>query len=62
MAKPKVIVQIYPMLPAEDRADRERKRPLGRNRDVYQQVRILLMNVTQDNRRAVQPIGFSERR
>ncbi len=38
MAKPKVIVQIYPMLPAEDRADRERKRPLGRNRDLYQQV------------------------
>ncbi|MDA0821449.1 MAG: LLM class flavin-dependent oxidoreductase [Proteobacteria bacterium] len=38
MAKPKVIVQIYPMLPAKDRADRERKRPLGRNREVYQQV------------------------
>ncbi|MFT4582082.1 MAG: alkanesulfonate monooxygenase SsuD [Gammaproteobacteria bacterium] len=38
MAKPKVIVQIYPMLPAEDRADRERKRPLGRNREVYNQV------------------------
>jgi hypothetical protein len=38
MAKPKVIVQIYPMLPANDRADRERKRPLGRNREVYNQV------------------------
>jgi alkanesulfonate monooxygenase SsuD/methylene tetrahydromethanopterin reductase-like flavin-dependent oxidoreductase (luciferase family) len=38
MAKPKVIVQIYPMLPAKDRADREAKRPLGRNRDVYNQV------------------------
>jgi len=38
MAKPKVIVQIYPMLPAEDRADRERQRPLGRNKDLYQQV------------------------
>ena len=29
VATPKVIVQIYPVLPAEDRADRERKRPLG---------------------------------
>jgi len=38
MATPKVIVQIYPVLPAEDRADRERKRPLGRNREVYHQV------------------------
>ena len=38
MATPKVIVQIYPVLPAEDRADRERKRPLGRNRDVYHEV------------------------
>ena len=35
VATPKVIVQIYPVLPAEDRADRERKRPLGRNREVY---------------------------
>ena len=38
MAKPKVIVNLYPVMPAEDRADRERKRPLGRNREVYQQV------------------------
>lgn len=38
MAKPKVIIQIYPMLPAADRADREKKRPLGRNREVYHQV------------------------
>jgi alkanesulfonate monooxygenase SsuD/methylene tetrahydromethanopterin reductase-like flavin-dependent oxidoreductase (luciferase family) len=38
MAKPKVIVQIYPMLPAVDRADRERKRPLGRNSEVYHEV------------------------
>ena len=38
MAKPKVIVNIYPVLPAEDRADRERKRPLGRNSEVYHEV------------------------
>jgi alkanesulfonate monooxygenase SsuD/methylene tetrahydromethanopterin reductase-like flavin-dependent oxidoreductase (luciferase family) len=38
MATPKVIVQLYPVLPAEDRADRERKRPLGRNREVYHRV------------------------
>jgi alkanesulfonate monooxygenase SsuD/methylene tetrahydromethanopterin reductase-like flavin-dependent oxidoreductase (luciferase family) len=38
MATPKVIVQLYPVLPAEDREDRERKRPLGRNRDVYHRV------------------------
>jgi alkanesulfonate monooxygenase SsuD/methylene tetrahydromethanopterin reductase-like flavin-dependent oxidoreductase (luciferase family) len=38
MAAPKVIVQLYPVLPAEDRADRERKRPLGRNREVYHRV------------------------
>ena len=38
MARPKVICQLYPMLPAEDRADRERKRPLGRNRELYHQV------------------------
>ena len=38
MARPKVIVQLYPMLPAEDRADRERKRPLGRNSELYHQV------------------------
>ncbi len=38
MATPKVIVQIYPMLPAKDRADRERLRPLGRNREVYHEV------------------------
>ena len=38
MARPKVICQLYPMLPAEDRADRERKRPLGRNRELYHEV------------------------
>lgn len=38
MARPKVIVQLYPMLPTEDRADRERKRPLGRNSELYNKV------------------------
>jgi alkanesulfonate monooxygenase SsuD/methylene tetrahydromethanopterin reductase-like flavin-dependent oxidoreductase (luciferase family) len=38
MATPKVIVQLYPVLPAEDRADRERKRPLGRNCELYHRV------------------------
>lgn len=38
MPIPKVILQLYPMLPAEDREDRERKRPIGRNRDLYHHV------------------------
>ena len=38
MPKPKVILQLYPMFPAKDRADREAKRPLGRDGDLYQQV------------------------
>lgn len=38
MATPKVIVQLYPMLPAKDRADRERKRPLGRDSELYHRV------------------------
>ncbi len=38
MARPKVIVQIYPMLPAADRAERERLRPLGRNAELYHKV------------------------
>jgi alkanesulfonate monooxygenase SsuD/methylene tetrahydromethanopterin reductase-like flavin-dependent oxidoreductase (luciferase family) len=38
MPKPKVIIQLYPMLPSEDRADREKKRPLGRNKEVYHKV------------------------
>jgi len=38
MATPKVIVQLYPMLPAKDRADRERRRPLGRNSELYHSV------------------------
>ncbi len=38
MAKPKVIVQMYPVLPAEDEADRAAKRPIGRNADIYNKV------------------------
>jgi len=38
MPRPKVIIQIYPMMPAEDRKDRERKRPLARDKDLYHQV------------------------
>jgi len=38
MAKPKVIVQMYPVLPAEDEDDRAAKRPIGRNGDIYNQV------------------------
>lgn len=35
MAPPKVIVQLYPMIPAADEHDRKRRRPLGRDRDLY---------------------------
>lgn len=38
MATPKVIVQLYPVMPASDRADRERKRPLGRDSELYHHV------------------------
>src|SRR5215472_13013892 len=38
MATPKVIVQLYPVLPAENRADREHRRPLGRNSELYHSV------------------------
>jgi alkanesulfonate monooxygenase SsuD/methylene tetrahydromethanopterin reductase-like flavin-dependent oxidoreductase (luciferase family) len=38
MAQPKVIIQIYPMLPARDEFDRMARRPLGRDRDLYHQV------------------------
>ncbi len=38
MRRPKVIVQLYPMLPAENRADREAKRPIGRDGDMYHDV------------------------
>ncbi len=38
MAAPKVIVQLYPVLPARDRAERERRRPLGRDSELYHRV------------------------
>jgi hypothetical protein len=38
MPRPKVILQLYPMIPAESREDRERKRPTGRNRELYHRV------------------------
>ena len=38
MPKPKVIIQIYPMLPAESREGRENKRPIGRDKDLYHKV------------------------
>jgi alkanesulfonate monooxygenase SsuD/methylene tetrahydromethanopterin reductase-like flavin-dependent oxidoreductase (luciferase family) len=36
MLKP--MIQIYPVLPAKDEAERERLRPIGRNRQIYQDV------------------------
>ena len=38
MAKPKVIIQIYPMMPAADEADRMARAPIGRDRDLYHEV------------------------
>ena len=38
MAPPKVIVQLYPMIPAADEEDRKRRRPLGRDRDLYNRI------------------------
>jgi alkanesulfonate monooxygenase SsuD/methylene tetrahydromethanopterin reductase-like flavin-dependent oxidoreductase (luciferase family) len=38
MPKPKVILQLYPMIPAENRSDRERKRPIGRDSALYHRV------------------------
>ena len=38
MAKPKVIVQMYPLMPAENEDERAAKRPIGRNNDLYNQV------------------------
>lgn len=38
MAKPKVIVNMYPVLPAADEADRAAKRPIGRNSEIYNTV------------------------
>ncbi len=38
MARPKIIVQLYPVMPAKDEHERKAMRPLGRNRDVYHRV------------------------
>jgi alkanesulfonate monooxygenase SsuD/methylene tetrahydromethanopterin reductase-like flavin-dependent oxidoreductase (luciferase family) len=38
MAQPKVIVNLYPVLPAKDEADRAARRPLGRESALYQRV------------------------
>jgi alkanesulfonate monooxygenase SsuD/methylene tetrahydromethanopterin reductase-like flavin-dependent oxidoreductase (luciferase family) len=35
MAPPKVILQLYPMIPAANEEDRKGRRPLGRDRDLY---------------------------
>jgi len=36
--RPKVILQLYPMLPSDGEEGRKRERPLGRDRDLYQRV------------------------
>ncbi len=36
--QPKVILQLYPMLPAEGEEGRKSLRPLGRNAELYQKV------------------------
>jgi len=38
MARPKIILQLYPVLPAHGEDDRKAKRPLGRDRDLYHRV------------------------
>ncbi len=38
MGSPKVIVQLYPVFPAEDEQDRRAKRPIGRNSDLYYEI------------------------
>ncbi len=38
MPKPKVILQLYPVLPADGEDGRRRARPLGRNADLYNKV------------------------
>ncbi len=38
MPKPKVILQLYPMFRSEGRADREAKRPMGRDGEMYHDV------------------------
>ena len=38
MAKPKVILQLYPMFPADGEEDRKAKRPLGNDSDMYHKI------------------------
>ena len=38
MGSPKVIVQLYPMMPTEGEDDRKAKRPVGADRDLYHRV------------------------
>ncbi|MDH3737764.1 MAG: LLM class flavin-dependent oxidoreductase [Alphaproteobacteria bacterium] len=38
MAHPKVIVNLYPVLPADNEADRAAKRPIGRDAELYNRV------------------------
>ena len=38
MAKPKVILQLYPMFPADGEEDRKAKRPLGNDSDMYHMI------------------------
>ncbi len=38
MARPKIIVQLYPVMPAKDEAERKARRPLGANSDLYYRI------------------------
>lgn len=38
MAAPKVIVQLYPMMPSDGEDDRRAKRPLGADSELYNKV------------------------
>jgi alkanesulfonate monooxygenase SsuD/methylene tetrahydromethanopterin reductase-like flavin-dependent oxidoreductase (luciferase family) len=38
MARPKVILQLYPVFPSDGFDDRKRKRPLGADRDLYHRI------------------------
>ncbi|MEK9831253.1 MAG: hypothetical protein VW453_01530 [Rhodospirillaceae bacterium] len=38
MAKPKVILQLYPMFPADGEEDRKAKRPLGNDNELYHRI------------------------